>query len=269
MRRFRRTGSISALIAGLVVFATLAVGIATFTLKKGDLMAVLAAATTSLSAEAVVYLTPYVDTPIKIGDTLDIDVNVNAKAAINAIGTTITFSPDAIEIIGVSKKKSFLDLWTEETAIKESAGEVHFSGGTIHKAGLIGTGTALTLTVRAKRSGHTIISITDADLYASDGEGTPVDSNVRSYTLVVLEPSASAAVSTVELSAPEILKLAPPIPDLDESGKVTFVDISIMITRIVLPYAPRFDLDQDGSIGLTDLSIVLTNLNREFGKEEI
>ena len=247
---------------GFLIVVFLAIGITTLTLKSAHILSLLAAATTSLIAPSTLYFTPSVSEQYGVGQTFDIDVNVNARVPINAIGTTIKFPEDSIDIVGVSKARSFLDLWTEETAIKEDAGEIHFSGGTTDKMGLVGTGTALTLTVRTKRAGEHKIYFSDASVYASDGKGTELESSLRSFTFTVPEAhvatagGASAAAVSPPLSSP------PPNPDLNEDGKITIVDISIMITRMVLPYDPRFDLDRDGSIGLSDLSIVLSKVNQ-------
>jgi hypothetical protein len=88
---------------------------------------------------------------------------VNARVPINALGITIKYPQDLIEVVGVSKQKSFLDLWTEDTAIREEAGEVHFSGGTTAHGGLLGTSTAITLTIEAKKPGTATISFEDVE----------------------------------------------------------------------------------------------------------
>src|SRR6185503_3353340 len=120
-----------------------------------DILGLVAAATSSLSRSPVILeMLPYHDRTLDVGEAEQIDVFVDTEVPINAIGTTITFPKDSVEVLGFSKEKSFFDLWTEETAIDEDDGAVHFSGGTVRSGGLVGTGTVLTLTVRPKKSGR-------------------------------------------------------------------------------------------------------------------
>ena len=104
---------------GVLVFALLATSVITF--NDG---------TTTL------FFMPHSGDKIRVGETAEIDVNITTKTSIIALGATVMFPPETLEIVGISKEKSFLDLWTEETSIKEDAGEVHFSGGTFRPAGL-------------------------------------------------------------------------------------------------------------------------------------
>jgi len=263
------SGKISQILAthGFLVVVLFGAGVAAVTLKGADIVSLLASATTSLSAPAVLYFTPNSDAQLNIGETADIDVNVNARVPINAIGTTIKFPQDMLEVVGVSKQKSFLDLWTEETAINEDEGKVHFSGGTVAHAGLTGTGTAITLTVRAKKSGDAKLYFLDSDLYASDGKGTPVDSTLRSFTYVIPAPPTPPSPPMFGGSGGSvatIMRPTQPSADLDDDKRITIVDISIMTVRIVMPYNARYDLDLDGMVGLSDLSIVLSKMGQSI-----
>lgn len=248
----------------LLVTVVLLAGVTTAWFRGGPVASLLASATTSLSAPAVTYFTPYGDTVLPVGESIDIDVNVNARVPINAIGETIKFPEDTIEIVGFSKKRSFLDLWTEETAINENRGEVHFSGGTISKGGLVGTGTAMTLSIRAKKPGEAKLYFIDTDLYASDGNGTPVENTVRTITFTIPEPQKNIITASGANGPTLITKQSAPNPDLNGDGRITIVDVSILTVRMLLPFSPRFDLDQDGSIGFGDLSILLSRMNQRI-----
>jgi hypothetical protein len=233
------------------------VGIMTVSLRGTDIGSLVASATSSLiKAPAVLYFTPYDDEIVQVGDT---------RVPINAIGITVKFPRDTIEVLGFSKEKSFLDLWTEETSIKEEIGEVHFSGGTFVPDGFLGTSTALTLTVRAKKSGEARLTFENTEVFASDGKGENIPNDSHSFTFTVLDtprdtshgvagPSGSASGNTT----PE--QPLPRSADLNGDGSVTLIDVSILAIRIFGPYDPRFDLDMDGAIGLSDLSILLSKM---------
>ena len=246
---------------GVLILCLAAAGIITFTMRTVDISGLVAAATSSLTqAPVTLYMTPYDVGKFTLGDVKKIDVIVNAEVPINAIGTTIKFPPDSLEVLGFSKEKSFFDLWTEETAIHEDIGEVHFSGGTTRKGGLVGTGTVITLTVRAKKSGEEKMIFKDPHVYAADGEGSELETESRSLSLVVENPPASTYVPVTSASAPE--KPLPRTPDVNSDGIVNLIDVSIMIMRLVMPYDYHFDLNMDGAINIADISIVLSQVHK-------
>jgi hypothetical protein len=249
----------------MFVFAILAIGLVTFTLQGSRIISLLAAATSSLATSpAVLYFTPYDDNSLPIGATAKIDININARIPINAVGVTVKFPQDMLEIVSVSKEKSFLDLWTEDTAIKEDTGEVHFSGGTLMHGGITGSSTALTLSIRAKKAGEAVLSFEEAQVYASDGKGASVDSDTHSFTIEIPSPSTTPAVASSRSGGGATSGTpAAPLPrsfDLNGDGKVTIVDISILIVHIFATYDARYDFDMDGSVGISDLSILLSKV---------
>ncbi len=223
---------------GVIVFALLAASSVTFN-----------------SGTTTLFFTPQGDEKILVGATTDVDVNVNTKTAINALGATIKFPEDILEIVAISKKKTFFDLWTEDTIISEEQGEIRFSGGTVKQGGLLGTGTVLTLTVRALRPGTAEIFFKDAEIYGHDGSGLVLDRNMRTltYTVTPLDSITGVVNPTKETSFT-------PNADFNGDGRVSLVDVSILAYKLVGSYDPRFDLDTDGKLGLSDLSIIFAKL---------
>ena len=221
------------------------------------------------TAPAVLYFTPYGDKTLQVGEVTQVDININAHIAVNALGITIKFPQDILEVVGFSKEKSFLDLWTEDTAIKEDTGEVHFSGGTTQKGGLIGTSTTLTLSIRAKKPGMAILSFEDPQVYASDGNGTLLPSRSRSVTFTISEPVAiplDNTISAVSAGGGTTMSpqkaLVPPSSDLNGDGKVDLIDMSIMVIHIIGSYDSRYDLNLDGTVGISDLSILISQMGQ-------
>lgn len=225
------------------------------------LRALLASTTSSLqTTPGTVYLTAEKDTVIPTGTTRNIDVNINARTPINTVGITLLYPTDYIEVVGISKEKSFLDLWTEETAIKEDIGQIHFSGGTYKNGGLTGTSTALSITVRAKKPGDATLSFAEVLVYPSDGSGTPIETTKRTLTLSIPE-TVTGAGSATAAAAPEARKEVPttPSPDFNGDGTVSVVDISILAFKILGAYDARYDLDRNGALGLSDLSVIFAH----------
>jgi hypothetical protein len=223
-----------------------------------NLAALLAAATSTLdSAPATLYFTPYGETHATVDDTVDIDINLNAHLPINALGVTVKYPKDIIELVAISKKKSFLDLWTEDTVIKEGSGELHFSGGTTKNGGMLGTSTVLSLSMKAKKAGDATLTIENLEVLAADGKGTVLDTDSRSITYAIsAKPPAPPTATSPATSVP-----APPqSADFNADGKVTLIDMSILIIKMMSLYDPRYDLNVDGAVNFSDLSVLFSRM---------
>ena len=194
-----------------------------------------------------------------VGDTTQIDIVLSTTVPVNALSATIGFPPDLIEVVSVSKEHSFMDLWTEDTAIREDAGEVHFSGGTTQRGGMVGSSTALTLVLKAKKSGSAELYFKDAKVLASDGYGTAVESGLKSFTYLIPNKDNSLPPVPIAGGGSALTRLTQN-PDLNGDGKINLVDASILSLKLFGPYNPRFDLNGDGSLGLPDLSILFAKM---------
>lgn len=214
--------------------------------------------TTLLMSEddAVMFFTPHGSTVLPLRETVDVDVQITTKVPLNAVGATFVYPKDMIEVVGISKRKSFLDLWTEDTILRSEAGEVVFSGGTLAPGGLVGSGTVLTLTLRAKKVGDATLELHNTQALAGDGKGTAIQHIVHPLTFTIPEVSISAPSgggATVSALTSTSLSV-----DIDGDGKVTMRDASILLVQFLRPYDTKYDLDMNGSVGISDLSIVLS-----------
>lgn len=250
---------------GVLVTIMLSTGALVISFKAGDILSqVVAAGGAFTSGTTTLFLTPYDDMDLAVGETERIDVNINTRTAINALGVTIKFPTDLLEVVGFSKEKSFLNLWTEDTAIHEDVGEIHFSGGTTKKGGIIGTGTVLTILVKSKNFGRATLEFENTEIFPSDGSGKTIDDETRSLTFTIRDASNKDSEQDVvhNSSSQSIIdgpkKPTGQNPDVNEDGAINLVDISIMVMRLVMPYDPRFDLNSDGLINAGDVSVVLS-----------
>ncbi len=225
--------------------------------RSGSIATLIAGSAASVGTETVLYISPSSSSTLKVGDTTDVDVRINTKTPINTVGATITFPEDTLEIVGISKATSFLDLWTEETTIRESVGEIHFSGGTLVPGGLSGVGTVVTLTIKAKKAGMVQMAFKDTQIFAADGKGTEVVSNKRIFSFEIPESQKPVASASGNMNTET---LAPLSIDFNGDGKINVVDLSIMAFQVIAPYNSKFDLDRDGASSLADLSIFFTRM---------
>ena len=182
-----------------------------------------------------------------VGTTTQIDIVVRTSEPINALSATVAFPPELIEVVSVSKEHSFMDLWTEDTEIRERAGEVHFSGGTTRRGGITGNNTALTLVLKAKKPGSAEIYFKDAKVLASDGSGTALESGLRSFTYLI--PNSDNTLPPVPIAGGgSVIAQLTQDPDLNGDGKINIVDATILSLKLFGPYNPRYDLNGDGRV---------------------
>jgi hypothetical protein len=192
-----------------------------------------------------------------VGETKTVNFNLDASVPVNSVGATLNYPKDMLEIVALSKEHSFLNLWTEDTTIKESTGEISFSGGSTHPGGVTGTSTIVTVTVRAKHEGPATLSVGHIEVYAADGKGTMVDTGNRPLSLTVTPATATNTGGSGSSNS----VVTAPSPDINGDGKVTLLDASIVMAAISAPYNPRYDFDMNGSVGLDDLSILFSYMS--------
>ena len=212
-------------------------------------------------ATTTAYFMPYGNENLNLGDTVSIDVNINTKIPIDAFGATIGFPKGSLEIVSISKEKSFFDLWTEDTTIAEDTGEIRFSGGTTRQGGITGTGTVLTLTVKAKNPGQAQLLFKNVQVYPYSNSGKPVDTKTRPITYTIVEPKNQSVIVGGASGGSSISPgSVPPSPDLNGDGRINLIDLSILTFKMLGSYDPRYDLNMNGSVGLDDLSILLSKM---------
>jgi hypothetical protein len=233
-----------------IISALLLAAVFTITLSQTDIIGLLASsASSTLEAPARVYFVPERPRQLLVGDTMNVDLRVTAKVPINAFGARVLFPSDIIEVIGISKEKSFLDLWTEDTEIDEKAHAVRFSGGSTRPDGVEGEETALTIKIKAINPGRGAFVLSDVLVYPNDGSGISMEHDEEPL-VVETRPQGTAGGSSAIATTGN--------PDLNLDGKVTLVDISILAFKMLGPYDIRYDLDGNGKLGLSDLSILFT-----------
>ncbi len=221
---------------------------------------ILASSITSFGgASTTMYFRSYGEKTLQQNDTTSIDVNISTKIPVNALGVTISFPKDTVEIVGISKENSFFDLWTEDTSISEDSGQIHFSGGTTKQGGVMGTGTVITLMIKARKLGTAELRFTDVQVYPSDGSGDPLNTTTHPISYTIEEKAPEGRVSS---SGGASISNAPTTvnPDLNGDGKISLVDLSILTIKMLSAYDSRYDLNLNGSVGLDDLSVLMSKL---------
>lgn len=134
---------------------------------------------------ATLFTTPS-NVDVKVGDTFTISVNTNSQNAyINAATLDIKYDTSLLSVQGVGRSNSIFTLWTEEPAVSNSTGIVHFSGG-LSSPGYNGSsGNIIKITFIAKATGEAKITLLNGSELANDGVGTNVLTSAQGTTVKI------------------------------------------------------------------------------------
>lgn len=205
---------------------------------------------TALNSVSYSYIriTPSV-TSLQAGDRFSVDIFANAHVPVNAVDISLSFSSDAVEVTGVDTGQSVITLWTEEPAVKGSS--VTLRGGTFQR-GFRGEHLIATVNAVAKQTGQAEFSISNLNLLAGDGKGTPVltgsPEQSRADVFVV-----AAGEDPANITADIALHI---VTDIDGDGQVTLKDI----TSFLSAWHGRskvYDFNNDGKMTFRDFAIIL------------
>lgn len=110
---------------------------------------------------------------VEEGNRLSVDVRVNSpNQSINAITGSMTFPESLVRVVGVSKDKSIINLWTQEPKVVK--GRIIFEGIILNPGFQGSGGNVFRVTFEARRAGTAYLNITEGGILANDGLGTNV-----------------------------------------------------------------------------------------------
>ncbi len=161
----------------------------------------------------------------KINDKFSLEVVVSSpNQSLNAVSGTITFTPDKLKVISLSKKNSIIDFWIRPPSFSNSKGQIYFEG-IIFNHGFQGKrGKILTINFEAKSSGIFKINFQKGAILANDGKGTNILENLGEATISISALSTNLPSSDKETTfldqnttdvplAPSIFSLTHPDPE--------------------------------------------------------
>lgn len=173
------------------------------------------------------------------GEESEVTLFVRSKSAINALGGTVTFTPGLLEMNGLSRISSLVDLWSEEPTYTKEENMLHFSGGMIgEKSELPAQGIVLKMNIKALQSGVATIAIMDGQLLASNGEGTNILSGSDTLTLYIRDANV-------------------PSPDINGDGVLSLQDVNSLYLKTFRAYDKRYDLNLDNKVSWPDVRTLL------------
>ena len=165
---------------------------------------------------AILFLVPDKKT-VKIGEEISIDVRVDTEdESINAAQGAINFPTNLLEATKIDKTGSVFGFWIEEPAFSNENGTANFIGGT--PKGVSGKSLQIfKLTFKARGAGLAELSLSDAVVTASDGQGTNILSRMEGAIVNVgteviaptPPPTPSSTPSLTPLVAPPVAPIQP------------------------------------------------------------
>ena len=178
-------------------------------------LAVLLFATTISSTYAANLIISPSSVTTSVGKTFSVDLVVsNNVEAINAVSAAVSFPQDSLQVVSVSKKSSFINLWAEEPKFSNDTGSVTLEGVALNPGFNKATGKVLSITFKALQAGNVSVAVKSGSVLANDGNATDVLKTTGSAFIYINEDepkSAQAAAPVKETVVPVIT--SPTHPD--------------------------------------------------------
>lgn len=215
------------------------------------LAAVLSASALNSVSYSYIRIAPSTTT-LASGDLFSVGIYVNAHVPVNAVDISLSFSEQAVEILGIDRGESVITLWTEDPVAK--GGVVTLRGGTFQR-GFRGEHLIATVNMKAKQAGQAEFSIGNLSLLAGDGKGTPVLTGKPEQSkanIIVLE-AGSEGEEAANISADIAMHI---VTDIDGDGRVSLKDISAFLGAWHGRTAV-YDFNNDGRMTFRDFAIIL------------
>ena len=145
------------------------------------------------------------------GRTFTVTVFLNsADQAANAVSGDLTFPADVVQVVGLSKTGSVVNLWVQEPTYSNTNGTIRFEGAILNP-GFQGTGAkVLTVTFRAVGGGAAQLRFGAAAILANDGLGTNIIGAIGQGNYAIKQ-GVAVTPTTPTLPAPTGLAFDPGI----------------------------------------------------------
>jgi len=133
-----------------------------------------------------------------VGSTFNVSVFLDTEEeAINAIGVSLSFPPDKLQVVSPSIGQSIIGVWTAAPSVNNQAGRIQLQGG-IPRGVTTSNGLITTVTFRVISVGDAFVRfLDDSIVLLHDGVGTDALSETRSgiYKFILPPPAGPAVVS--------------------------------------------------------------------------
>jgi hypothetical protein len=168
---------------------------------------------------------------VEVGDSITVRVMVSSSTPINAISGVVSIPTSLFSIESVSKTGSLLNFWVSEPNFSRGAGTLSFEG--VALGGFSGgTGSVVTVVLRALKTGSGVLSFTSGQVLANDGQGTDVTSGLNKAVFSI-EPKKVITPEPVVREEEEVIE-AEEEPAPEGVEETLSQELSLQAPEIVL-----------------------------------
>jgi len=152
-----------------------------------------------------------------VGQVFSVDLYISSmENAINAASGMISFPPDKLEIISLSKDNSVFNLWVSEPTFSNNTGLITFEGIVLNPGFIGPAGKIININFKAKEAGNAPLIFYSSSALANDGQGTNVLANIGSGNYTI-QSKLVPLIENVSLKA--FIPLCPSSPTHPNSEK--------------------------------------------------
>lgn len=147
-----------------------------------------------------------------IGDQFSVGIYVSSTGqAMNAASGALSFSPDKLGVLSVSKNGTIFTVWTQEPSFSNSSGIINFEGIVVNPGFTGSAGKIITIILKAKAAGDTSVNFSAGSVLANDGKGTNIlaDMNGANFYLGFVGPQVPEGAP----AAPKVFSDTHPDPE--------------------------------------------------------
>lgn len=141
-----------------------------------------------------------------VGQTFPVSVFVSTAGgeSINAVSANISFNPDQLKIVSISKASSVINVWASEPTFSNQSGSADFEGIVLNPGYIGQNGSVATINFKAISSGMTTVSFGQASVLADDGAGTNVLTSAAPESIYIGagSPPTNASTDAAAAGAP-------------------------------------------------------------------
>lgn len=149
-----------------------------------------------------------------VGQTFNVSVLVNAQnQAVNAMSGTIIFPADKLEVVGISKTGTIINVWISEPTFSNQAGEINFEGIALNPGYSGAAGKIVTISFKSKDIGLAKTFFSAGSVLANDGTGTNVLTEMSGSEFNILKSEAQG-ITGGSFTTPSIAADSPKAPEI-------------------------------------------------------
>ncbi|MDE2399720.1 MAG: hypothetical protein KGL67_01775 [Patescibacteria group bacterium] len=136
------------------------------------------------------------------GERLTVDVRIqSANQSINAVSGIITFTPNLVNVVSISKDRSIINLWTQEPKVLRN--QISFEGVALNPGFQGSNGLVFQINFQAKQAGAVFLNFSEGALLANDGLGTNVLAKLNSSAFNIVAGGGVIPPNNISTIIPE------------------------------------------------------------------